>query len=61
MWSTISPQKVEGKDGFAEFAMEVDPATDLSMVTRPRSLPLLSEYKKKDGQTVHLWSRSNRF
>ncbi len=45
-----------GKDGFAEFAMEVDPATDLSMVTRPRSLPLLSEYKKKDGQTVHLWT-----
>jgi len=45
-----------GKDGFAEFAMEVDPATDLSMVTRPRSLPLLSEYNKKDGQTVHLWT-----
>ena len=47
---------LEGKDGFAEFAIEVDPATDLSMVTRPRSLPLLSEYKKKDGQTVHLWT-----
>jgi sucrose phosphorylase len=47
---------LEGKDGFAEFAVEVDPATDLSMVTRPRSLPLLSEYKKKDGQTVHLWT-----
>ena len=47
---------LEGKDGFAEFAMEVDPAIDLSMVTRPRSLPLLSEYKKKDGQTVHLWT-----
>jgi sucrose phosphorylase len=47
---------LEGKNGFAEFAIEVDPATDLSMVTRPRSLPLLSEYKKKDGQTVHLWT-----
>jgi sucrose phosphorylase len=47
---------LEGKEGFEEFAMEVDPATDLSMVTRPRSLPLLSEYKKKDGQTVHLWT-----
>jgi len=47
---------LEGKDGFAEFAMEVDPATDLSMVTRPRSLPLLSKYQKKDGQTVHLWT-----
>jgi sucrose phosphorylase len=47
---------LEGKEGFTEFAMEVDPAIDLSMVTRPRSLPLLSEYKKKDGQTVHLWT-----
>ena len=47
---------LEGKEGFTEFAMEIDPATDLSMVTRPRSLPLLSEYQKKDGQTVHLWT-----
>jgi sucrose phosphorylase len=47
---------LEGKDGFTEFAMQVDPATDLSMVTRPRSLPLLSEYKKKNAQTVHLWT-----
>jgi len=47
---------LEGKEGFEEFAMAVDPATDLSMVTRPRSLPLLSEYKKKNGQTVHLWT-----
>jgi sucrose phosphorylase len=47
---------LEGKAGFEEFAIVVDPATDLSMVTRPRSLPLLSEYKNKDGQTVHLWT-----
>ncbi len=33
---------LEGRDGFADFAIEVDPATDLSMVTRPRSLPILS-------------------
>jgi sucrose phosphorylase len=45
-----------GKDGFIEFAMEVDPGTDLSMVTRPRSLPLLSAYNKEDGRTVHLWT-----
>ncbi|MGD2099095.1 MAG: alpha-amylase family glycosyl hydrolase [Desulfobacterales bacterium] len=45
-----------GNKGFEEFAIEVDPATDLSMVTRPRSLPLLSEYKKENGQTVHLWT-----
>ena len=47
---------LEGKDGFDDFAIAVDPATDLSMVTRPRSLPLLSAYTKKDGQTVHLWT-----
>ena len=47
---------LQGKDGFKEFAINVDPATDLSLVTRPRSLPLLSEYKKTDGQTVHLWT-----
>jgi sucrose phosphorylase len=45
-----------GQKGFEDFAIEVDPATDLSMVTRPRSLPLLSEYSKKNGQTVHLWT-----
>ena len=44
------------KDGFEDFAIEVDPSIDLSMVTRPRSLPLLSDYQKKDGQKVHLWT-----
>jgi sucrose phosphorylase len=47
---------LESNEGFEEFAIDVDPSTDLSMVTRPRSLPLLSEYKKADGQTVHLWT-----
>jgi glucosylglycerate phosphorylase len=47
---------LEDKDGFKEFAIDVDPAADLSMVTRPRSLPLLSAYKKTDGRTVHLWT-----
>jgi glycosidase len=45
-----------GKEGYVDFAMEVDPAADLSQVTRPRPLPLLSEYKKHDGSTVHLWT-----
>ena len=47
---------LEGREGYREFAIEVDPATDLSLVTRPRSLPLLSEYKKTDGSSVHLWT-----
>ena len=45
-----------GEPGYEDFAIAVDPATDLSMVTRPRSLPLLTEYKKNDGDTVHLWT-----
>ena len=44
------------KEKYNDFAIEVDPATDLSLVTRPRSLPLLSEYKKKSGNKVHLWT-----
>jgi glycosidase len=44
------------KQGFDDFAIEVDPSLDLSLVTRPRSLPLLSEYKKHDGRRVHLWT-----
>ncbi|MCP4745157.1 MAG: sugar phosphorylase [Desulfobacteraceae bacterium] len=47
---------LEAKPGFEHFAIEVDPSADLSLVTRPRSLPVLSEYKKNDGQTVHLWT-----
>ncbi len=49
-----------GKEGFLDFAIEVDPSIDLSQVTRPRSLPLLSEYKKDDGSTVHLWTTFSR-
>ena len=47
---------LSNKSGFEEFAIEVDPSIDLSKVTRPRSLPLLSEYQKKDGRKVHLWT-----
>ena len=54
--STWFESYLEGREGFREFAIEVDPATDLSRVTRPRSLPLLSEYIKKDGTSVHLWT-----
>ncbi len=44
------------KEGFRDFAIEVDPSKDLSMVTRPRSLPLLTEFKKSDGNSAHLWT-----
>lgn len=45
-----------GQEGFADLAIEVDPKTDLSKVTRPRSLPLLTAFKKASGKTVHVWT-----
>ncbi len=42
--------------GFADLAIEVDPATDLSMVTRPRALPLLSPFQKSSGEEVNVWT-----
>ena len=47
---------LEDRPGFEHFAIEVDPAADLSTVTRPRSLPLLTPFTKKDGRRVHLWT-----
>jgi sucrose phosphorylase len=45
-----------GRKGFEDLSIEVDPSTDLSMVTRPRSFPLLTEFKKHSGGRVHLWT-----
>ncbi len=49
-------QYLSGKGDFAKLAIAVDPALDLSMVTRPRSLPLLTKYTKKNGENVHVWT-----
>lgn len=45
-----------GEKGFEDLAIEVDPSVDLSRVTRPRSLPLLTEYPKKSGESVWVWT-----
>jgi sucrose phosphorylase len=45
-----------GKTGFTDLAIEMDPTIDLSMVTRPRALPLLTEFHKETGETVHVWT-----
>ncbi len=45
-----------GDPEFETLAIEVDPATDLSRVTRPRALPLLTPFKKDNGEQVHLWT-----
>ncbi len=47
---------LSGKQGYEKMAIEIDPATDLSMVIRPRSLPLLTEIRKNDGEIVHIWT-----
>ena len=44
------------KPGFTDLAIEMDPGLDLSMVTRPRALPLLSEFNKDAGTPVHVWT-----
>jgi sucrose phosphorylase len=47
---------LSNKKGFGQLAIEVDPKTDLSQVIRPRTLPLLTPFKKKNGQIVYLWT-----
>lgn len=47
---------LSGEKGFDDLAIEVDAATDLSGVIRPRSLPLLTAYEKQSGRRVHLWT-----
>ncbi|WP_449567124.1 sugar phosphorylase [Lelliottia nimipressuralis] len=42
--------------GFEEFFIAVDPATDLSAVTRPRALPLLTPFSMAEGTVRHLWT-----
>lgn len=44
-----------GKAPFDRFFIEVDPATDLSQVTRPRALPLLTRFETLQGER-HLWT-----
>jgi sucrose phosphorylase len=47
---------LEQKKGFEKLAIEIDPATDLSAVIRPRALPLLTEFRKQSGKNVHVWT-----
>jgi glycosidase len=47
---------LEEKTTYKDFAIEVDPSMDLSMVTRPRSLPLLTRFKKSSNKVVHVWT-----
>ncbi len=41
---------------FVDWFHVVDPATDLTEVFRPRSLPLLTPFDTSDGSTLHVWT-----
>ncbi|ECU4604808.1 sugar phosphorylase, partial [Salmonella enterica subsp. diarizonae serovar 61:k:1,5,(7)] len=42
--------------GFENFFIAVAPLTDLSAVTRPRALPLLTPFTLQDNSVHHLWT-----
>ncbi len=54
--STWFQNYLKEKTYYKEFAIEVDPSIDLSMVTRPRSLPLLTRFNKTSDEVVHVWT-----
>lgn len=41
---------------YEDFFISVAPGTDLSAVTRPRALPLLTPFTLEDGSVRHLWT-----
>ena len=47
---------LSGQEKYHNFFISVDPATDLSAVTRPRALPLLSPFTLADGTQQYLWT-----
>lgn len=47
---------LQQKPGYENFFVAVDPQTDLSAVTRPRALPLLTPFTLHDGSVRHLWT-----
>lgn len=47
---------LDAEAGCENLAIEVDPSVDLSEVTRPRALPLLTPFKKSSGKMAHVWT-----
>ena len=44
------------KPNYEDLAIEVDPLADLSLVTRPRSLPLLTRFNKTSNEPAYVWT-----
>ncbi|WKA54461.1 alpha-amylase family glycosyl hydrolase [Planococcus shixiaomingii] len=47
---------VKNNPKYADYFVEVDPAEDLSKVTRPRALPLLTPFRLANGEEKHIWT-----
>lgn len=47
---------LQQQPGFEDFFIAIDPKTDLSAVTRPRALPLLTPFQMRDHSMRHLWT-----
>lgn len=45
-----------GDPRYKKFFIEVDPATDLSQVVRPRETPLLSPFRDDDNELHYIWT-----
>ncbi|EGT4252695.1 sugar phosphorylase [Citrobacter amalonaticus] len=52
-WFTLYLQQAPG---YENFFIEMDPATDLHAVTRPRTLPLLTPFTLQDKTVRYLWT-----
>lgn len=47
---------LENQPIYRDFFIDMDPSTDLSMVTRPRTSPLLSKFTDADGEVRNIWT-----
>lgn len=47
---------LNGNPEYQNFFVEMDPTIDLSAVTRPRALPLLTKFTLKNGEEKHIWT-----
>lgn len=47
---------LHGEPRYQHYFISADPDDDYHLVTRPRALPLLTPFKRKTGETVHIWT-----
>lgn len=51
---------MEDDPEYADFFLDIDPATDLSNVVRPRATPLLHEFNDAHGRIRNIWTTFSR-